>query len=608
MEETELTPEYDGERRLQYTFLWDQEEGEYQEGNRYVVSLTGISGDNMSSIVTGQEVSGNELTIAAEDWRFSHVELSVTRKGDASGTSHTVGLTSAKRYQVKQRLRQPEQPSVVNYNADELFYTAEWAPIKTDGVRDETGCVSYGIYLRAYEEKDGILEPRDPVLLNPDDPVLVDGGVEMYRKELNLEEYAGQRVLIYIVAQAALDSAQYVDSVEGITYDMTIPQRLQEPTVTWEMGWVYDRTSPVSVEEFQAEDELKDGKLTVKLTPDPDSIPTGDSSYLFKAYVFESQETAEAAKPEIEAGKTAGMDGLLAAYPAPDGETLTPAVMEAESSNVYSGTVRGLTAQYAGKWILFYTRISSGNGQVSSKWTASEVVRLPYVRLDKPQVTVDSQEREVTLEAGSNPDLLGSETWQSSRTALHWNQVEWADSYYITLKPRTLDPDTDKAEVSQEQTYRIVEETDESDETAAMGGKKVTVLRKAIAFDEQLGMDVEYWEPVEAQENQPLVFELEDYWAADENGVYTEAEIPYAYRVKLNSRLEVEWDEETGFKYTLILPDAESLTTVNGTVLSDPGLNVTEKALLSSDVFVNAPDGSSQSEAYTNSGEYEVLF
>ena len=78
--------------------------------------------------------------------------------------------------------------------------------------------------------------------------------------------------------------------------------------------------------------------------------------------------------------------------------------------------------------------------------------------------------------------------------------------------------------------------------------------------------------------------------------------------MKLNSRLEVEWDEETGFKYTLILPDAESLTTVNGTVLSDPGLNVTEKALLSSDVFVNAPDGSSQSEAYTNSGEYEVLF
>ncbi len=609
MDETELTPEYDGERRLQYTFLWDQEDGEYQEGNRYVVSLTGISGDNMSSIVTGQEVSGNELTIAAEDWRFSHVELSVTRKGDASGTSHTVGLTSAKRYQVKQRLRQPEQPSVVNYNADELFYTAEWTPIKTDGVRDETGCVSYGIYLRPYEEKDGILEPGEPVLLNPDDPVLVDGGVEMYRKELNLEEYAGQRVLIYIVAQAALDSAQYVDSVEGITYDMTIPQRLREPTVTWEMGWEYDRTSPVSVEEFQAEDELKDGKLTVKVTPDPDSIPTGDSSYLFKAYVFESQETAEAAKPEIETGKTAGMDGLLAAYPAPDGETLTPAVMEAESGNVYSGTVRGLTAQYAGKWILFYTRISSGNGQVSSKWTASEVVRLPYVRLDKPQVTVDSQEREVTLEAGSNPDLLGSETWQSSRTALHWNQVEWADSYYITLKPRTLDPDTDKAEVSQEQTYRIVEETDETDETAAaMGGKKVTVLRKVIAFDEQLGMDVEYWEPVEAQENQPLVFELEDYWAADENGVYTEAEIPYAYRVKLNSRLEVEWDEETGFKYTLILPDAESLTTVNGTVLSDPGLNVTEKALLSSDVFVNAPDGSSQSEAYTNSGEYEVLF
>ena len=34
MEETELSPEYDEERRLQYTFRWDEGDGEYQEGNK----------------------------------------------------------------------------------------------------------------------------------------------------------------------------------------------------------------------------------------------------------------------------------------------------------------------------------------------------------------------------------------------------------------------------------------------------------------------------------------------------------------------------------------------------------------------------------------------
>ena len=109
-------------------------------------------------------------------------------------------------------------------------------------------------------------------------------------------------------------------------------------------------------------------------------------------------------------------------------------------------------------------------------------------------------------------------------------------------------------------------------------------------------------------ENGITLFEFNDYWVKDENGIYTEAEIPYAYRVKLNTRLEAAWDEETGFWYTLILPDAESLTTLNGTVLSDVGLQITEKVLLSSDVAVNAPDGASQSDGYTNSGDFEALF
>ncbi len=95
----------------------------------------------------------------------------------------------------------------------------------------------------------------------------------------------------------------------------------------------------------------------------------------------------------------------------------------------------------------------------------------------------------------------------------------------------------------------------------------------------------------------------------EHTGSYTVAEIPYHYKVKLNARLETEWSsEKEGFIYHLILPDADSLTTENGTAVTDSGLRITSKAEISADVAANDPETGAESDAYLRSEEQEIIF
>lgn len=85
---------------------------------------------------------------------------------------------------------------------------------------------------------------------------------------------------------------------------------------------------------------------------------------------------------------------------------------------------------------------------------------------------------------------------------------------------------------------------------------------------------------------------------------YTAAEIPYTYQVTLHARLEVRWEQESGFSYTLLLPDVQQLTTTNGTAVTDPGLVMTDFAAVYSDRKENL-EGSG-SESYVRSDACEL--
>ncbi len=657
--ENGLEPEYDENQHLSYTFGWDQDDGAYQEGNEYLVSLTGIRGADRISLVTDRPVSGNTLTVDAENWSYETVELSVTRKGDAA--AGRIGLTSVQKYPVGQRLPVPAQPSVENRDVNELCYTVTFGPVSP-----ETGCVSYGIFLQPYGA-DGT--PEVPVLL---ETAAVDEKTEngVYEKTLNLEEYEGRRVQIYIVAQAAEQDRQYVSSRNGVTYELTIPTRIRTPEAGWRKSWEYDTGQPVTVSGFEAMDGVG-GSLTIQVVPqNPESIPPGDSSYLLKAYIFETKEQALAAKsvmdpgavftaeeqtgqnetsgvaadgpdmsemsfsraqsvpetgqiteeaglvteeaedtrmevmtdtgqsteenagsPELAgwtvAGRAAAPDGLLAVYPAADAEGIQmPVQMGADGSGGYSHTLAGLSVRFAGKWILCYTRISSGNGQISSKWVANEEIwRLPYVRLQNPAVSMDNEERPCTVTGGANPDLPQEETWTADRIVLRWNGTQPADAYEVKLTPKDGQQSV--------KTYRIVEDA---------GTGSVRIFLRTQTADGTLLLE----EQAGTVEDGKTIFELPDYGAMHQ-GSYTLAGISYFYQVDLNARLEVTWEENTGFSYALVLPDAESLTTANGVVLSDAAWRVTASAGFCADVTENAPDGSAVSEAYLRSEETVLL-
>lgn len=590
---------------LMYKFTWTHN-SDSDTAHSHIVTLKGVTKDadgneNLVSIKTNEEVSGNEYEADAEKWDFAEVELTVACKG----SGNQIGLSATGRYQVKQRLPKPEQPIVTNQNVDELNYTFEWPEINP-----ETGCVSYEIYMQKYKA-DGSLEPAQLIKT-----VAVgekqDG---RYRTERDLEEFAEGRetkMRIYLVAKADPNSTEYADSLEGAAYELTVPARITPPNLTWTKTWDYDRGNPVSKDSFQALNPLQPGSLKVTVAPNAGgSQTTGDSSYLLKAYVFDipdgyTGDYAADAKKLIEEGDNAGLQalGLMAAYPAQDTSgTVSPVVMDLNADNTYSHTLRGLSAQYAGKWILFYTRITAGNGQLSSKWVANDTLwQLPYVKLAKPEVAVKRQEdRVISVDDVTNPVLPKPETWSAAQTILQWNGAELADSYEIAL--------TGKDSAKPSEIFRIVE-----DKTA--GSEKVTVFHKTL--DDTDGKIV--WSEVAAEPQEPgpdagnpvrtFTFRLPGY-QNQVDGSYLEAGITYSYKAVLDTMLEVKWETGQGFSYTIILPDAENLRPKEGITITSteqPTLRMTSKAEIWSDVNANSPEGvepPSFSNAYVKSDPSE---
>lgn len=605
-----LAPEENpADGHLWYTFKWDQGPGEYQSGYEYIVTLTGINRDENGdiigspvSIVTGEEVKGNTYKADGESWTYDEVTLTLTRKGNNGGSPKEIGLSSEKTYAVKKRLPKPAQLRVSNPDVNELRYVAEWDPI-----HPETGCEAYQIYLRPYRA-DGTLDAA--VLIARAEVSEKQNGV--YQKEIDLEAYADKRLLIYVKALASAGDGKYADSVDGITYELAVPRRIQEPVITqWIRSWEYDKNNPVSVESFS------DGDLKVSVQPDSNSIPPGGSSYLVKGYVFDQtafcgadgafdKAKAEAVKTAVENGAVDGVDGLLAVYPGVDGQNrLEPVEMDGESGGTYGHKLAGLPARYAGKYILFYTRISSGDGNVSSAWVENTdlgtmtdiggIWRLPFVQLSKPEVTVDSEEQDVELTLIPNPDLPDQSSkslWAANHTTLTWDSVEYGDVFETAL---TVKGDgTDVSVPADEQwRFRFMEDRNSG---------KVTVFGRKGETDS--------WEElctIEDGENGfGTVLRLEAYQYHLEGQYEKETGRRMLFSVDLTAAVRVDRQGD-GFRYTLFLPDVVSLEPKEETGNSIGEQRFTRRAAIHSNVKENI-DGPSDSDAYVASEDREVTF
>lgn len=369
---------------ISYQFSWTQPN---ESGAQYTVKLTGITAAGARIGIPVNEVYGTQenpntsqsFTINADDWQYAEVELTVTRLGQAYGE---VGLSTTKKYAVKQRLERPGQPLVINPDTNELEYTIGWSAIGS-----ENGCAGYQIYVQPEGETAAALGELVPVR----------GGTCSVSR--SLEDYAGKTIDLYLVAVAADDSG-YADSPNGIVYTMTVPMRLNMPSVKWSYNWNATANNPIPAAGFRS------GGLQVTVTPENEaSVPPGGSTYLLRA-------------------KITGTDGTTVTY---------PVSAMSESGGSYVCSLTDLDTKYAGCSVRFEARISQSAGQVSSVWVSSGDVVFPRVKLEAPSASLANVNEALEVSYGPMNRLINTAEWDAQLTALSWDEVAEADLYRIEL-------------------------------------------------------------------------------------------------------------------------------------------------------------------------------
>ena len=371
---------------ISYRFSWTQS-GQGTAVPHYSVKLTGITAAGARIGIPVNEVYGTQenpntsqsFTISADDWQYAEVELTVTRLGQAYGE---VGLSTTKKYAVKQRLERPGQPLVINPDTNELEYTIGWSAIGS-----ENGCAGYQIYVQPEGETAAALGELVPVR----------GGTCSVSR--SLEDYAGKTIDLYLVAVAADDSG-YADSPNGIVYTMTVPMRLDTPSVKWSYNWNATANNPIPAAGFRS------GGLQVTVTPENKaSVPPGGSTYLLRA-------------------KITGTDGTTVTY---------PVAAMSESGGSYVCSLTDLDTKYAGCSVRFEARISQSAGQVSSVWVSSGDVVFPRVKLEAPSASLANVNEALAVSYGPMNRLINTAEWDAQLTALSWDEVAEADLYRIEL-------------------------------------------------------------------------------------------------------------------------------------------------------------------------------
>lgn len=379
-----LIPEDNGS--ISYRFSWTQS-GQGTAAPHYSVKLTGITAAGARIGIPVNEVYGTQenpntsqsFTISADDWQYAEVELTVTRLGQEYGE---VGLSTTKKYAVKQRLERPGQPLVINPDTNELEYTIGWSAIGS-----ENGCAGYQIYVQPEGETAAALGALVPVR----------GGTCSVSR--SLEDYAGKTIDLYLVAVATDDSG-YADSPNGIVYTMTVPMRLNTPSVKWSYNWNATANNPIPAAGFRS------GGLQVTVTPENEaSVPPGGSTYLLRA-------------------KITGTDGTTVTY---------PVSAMSESGGSYVCSLTDLDTKYAGCSVRFEARISQSAGQVSSVWVSSGDVVFPRVKLEAPSASLANVNEALAVSYGPMNRLINTAEWAAQLTALSWDEVAEADRYRIEL-------------------------------------------------------------------------------------------------------------------------------------------------------------------------------
>ena len=283
--------------------------------------------------------------------------------------------------------------------------------------------------------------------------------------------------------------------------------------------------------------------------------------------------------------------------------------MDVKSSIEYYHVLQNLSIDYAGKWIAFYARISSGSGSVSSAWTkAGEAFRLPYVKLDTPDISSDTVWTEVKAQVSDSPDIAGQPAelpWEAEHTRINWSSVDGAEVYEVTS--------TEKADISGDtvdltRNIRIQESAD-----------SVTVSQQWPGLS---GYNVNGWSKAAGEQTDENTWRFDlaypDGIAGDmaAQGYYdTPSGARSYYTVQETAALYATRNDDGTWSYSLELPDINRLTardkaedgSTEETTFPNESSRIVSKVTVRANVEANLSENpADQSDAYAASERAEV--
>ncbi|MCR5624501.1 MAG: hypothetical protein K6G11_04570, partial [Lachnospiraceae bacterium] len=226
---------------------------------------------------------------------------------------------------------------------------------------------------------------------------------------VDLEDFSGDNVDIYVVSLAdpKNNGEIYYDSPAGTSTNETILKRLDRPDVNFK--WNDEFTSDdgyVSEEDFASESS----KLYAEVTG-PSKL---NGSYLIYGVLYKTREEAEADLEQlnnlipdsgiitntVNKSIMVGVNGLIEAgrlyafgfnsrkIAEDEGSTTSPFTYSLALENFGNGDEEW-SLKYAGRYVLPLIR-STGNTDISSTYSWSNILKLPKVKFDVPNVTKDS--------------------------------------------------------------------------------------------------------------------------------------------------------------------------------------------------------------------------
>lgn len=371
-------------------FKWDvNKSGSDYTNPEYQVILSGTTQEDkevqiLKETVTEQQTSedGSKyygISVDGSELEYKKLTMTVTRIGEKypGNTDITKRMGSDSRMDYKLYLRLDTVPrpwiELKNNNKDELNYDITWKGIThQEQLKD---LKEYQIKISSEEHPE-----TSRVISVPAD----DTGIGRYT--VDFDDFISNdtvQISVKAIAYKKEDKPEqpdyepvYTDSREGIVLDFTIPERLETPdkgAEEWSMALLNNDEdgSIVKSEDIRSIEQFVQEGFKFKVDFSGSGKDTR-GAYQMRAYIYDS-DLVNGELPE---------DGLI--------ENLTgensQVVMDGQSLETGSYVFRGLSAQYAGKYLVLQIR-STSSQNISSHWSAYYSYQLPKLKLDAPSFT-----------------------------------------------------------------------------------------------------------------------------------------------------------------------------------------------------------------------------